>query len=252
MSSDTTSPSDENHASGLWLWHGKAPLPPSPPQPASRVQQIPGPNVAALRRAWMGGGARRGSAHVARGHVALDAFGHVSVDQYGCRGARASPIARLCERGHSRSRLSISPHLGSSTRTPRSMRRKCSPRRLTQEQSTDWRKRCRTTHRREPRVKPTHSRAEAHHSSSMECSRLRSRRFRAMAVAELAQRDVSRTDYCARLSTRHVPAGRSFLDPFAPVSAGCSAHLSSRFLKFPRPPSHPGGTIGGKHRSVRT
>jgi len=33
VSSNTTSPSDENHGSGLWLWHGKAPLPPSPPQP---------------------------------------------------------------------------------------------------------------------------------------------------------------------------------------------------------------------------
>jgi hypothetical protein len=52
--SDTTSPSDENHESGLWLWHGKAPLPPSPPQSASRVQQIRGPNVSALRRGgWM-------------------------------------------------------------------------------------------------------------------------------------------------------------------------------------------------------
>jgi hypothetical protein len=48
---DTTS-SDDNHGSGLWLWHGKAPL--SPLQPAPRVQQIPGPNVSALRRrGWM-------------------------------------------------------------------------------------------------------------------------------------------------------------------------------------------------------
>ena len=46
--SDTTLASDENGGSGLWLWHGKAPLPPS--QSASRVQQIPGPNVSALRR----------------------------------------------------------------------------------------------------------------------------------------------------------------------------------------------------------
>ena len=50
MFSDTTSQSDENQASGLWLWHGKAPLPPSPLQPASHVPQIPGPNVPALRR----------------------------------------------------------------------------------------------------------------------------------------------------------------------------------------------------------
>jgi hypothetical protein len=50
--SDTTSPSDENHGSGLWLWHGKAP--PSPPQPASRVQQSVGPIAAGLRRGgWM-------------------------------------------------------------------------------------------------------------------------------------------------------------------------------------------------------
>jgi hypothetical protein len=54
VSSDTTSPSDENHGSGLWLWHGKAPLPPPPPQPASRVPQSPGPNVSALLRGgWM-------------------------------------------------------------------------------------------------------------------------------------------------------------------------------------------------------
>jgi hypothetical protein len=54
VSSDPTSPSDENHRSGLWLWHGKAPLPPSALQPASRVQQIPDPNVSALRwRGWM-------------------------------------------------------------------------------------------------------------------------------------------------------------------------------------------------------
>jgi hypothetical protein len=54
VSSDTTSPSDENHRSGLWLWHGKAPLPPLPPQPASRVQQFLGPIVSALRRGgWM-------------------------------------------------------------------------------------------------------------------------------------------------------------------------------------------------------
>jgi hypothetical protein len=48
--SDTASPSDENHGSGLWLWHGKAPLPPSPLQPASHVLRIPGPNVTALRK----------------------------------------------------------------------------------------------------------------------------------------------------------------------------------------------------------
>ena len=48
MLPDTTSPSDENQGSGLWLWHGKAS--PAPLQPASRVQQIPGPDVSALRR----------------------------------------------------------------------------------------------------------------------------------------------------------------------------------------------------------
>jgi hypothetical protein len=52
--SDTTSPSEEDHRSGLWLWHGKAPPPLPPLQPASRAQQIPGPNVSALRRrGWM-------------------------------------------------------------------------------------------------------------------------------------------------------------------------------------------------------
>jgi hypothetical protein len=50
--SDTTSQSDENQASGLWLWHGKTPLPPV--QPASRVQQSLGSIVSALRRrGWM-------------------------------------------------------------------------------------------------------------------------------------------------------------------------------------------------------
>jgi hypothetical protein len=54
VSSDTTSPSEEDHGSGLWLWHGKAPPPLPPLQPASRVEQIPGPNVSALRRrGWM-------------------------------------------------------------------------------------------------------------------------------------------------------------------------------------------------------
>jgi hypothetical protein len=54
VSSDTTSPSDKNRASGLWLWHGKPPLPPSPPQPASRVQQSVNPIVSALRKGgWM-------------------------------------------------------------------------------------------------------------------------------------------------------------------------------------------------------
>ena len=54
MLSDTTSPSEEDHRSGLWLWHGKAPPPLPPLQPASRVQQIPGPTVSALRRrGWM-------------------------------------------------------------------------------------------------------------------------------------------------------------------------------------------------------
>jgi hypothetical protein len=50
VSPDTTSPSYENHGSGLWLWQGKAPPPLPPPQPASHVQQIPGPNVPALRK----------------------------------------------------------------------------------------------------------------------------------------------------------------------------------------------------------
>jgi len=48
--SDTIPPSDKNRASGLWLWHGKPPLPPSPPQPTSRVQQPVDPIVSALRK----------------------------------------------------------------------------------------------------------------------------------------------------------------------------------------------------------
>jgi hypothetical protein len=50
--SDRTSPSDENHGSGLWLWHGKPPLPSL--QPAPRVQQSLGPIFSALRsRVWI-------------------------------------------------------------------------------------------------------------------------------------------------------------------------------------------------------
>jgi len=48
--SDTTSPSDGNHGSGLWLWHGKAPLPPSPSRATSRLRQFLDPIVSALRR----------------------------------------------------------------------------------------------------------------------------------------------------------------------------------------------------------
>jgi hypothetical protein len=53
--SDTSSPSDGSRASGLWLWQGKPPLPTSPPQPASRVQQsVDHPVVSALRkRGWI-------------------------------------------------------------------------------------------------------------------------------------------------------------------------------------------------------
>ena len=50
MLSDTTSPSDGNHGSGLWLWHGKAPLPPSPSRATSRLRQFLDPIVSALRR----------------------------------------------------------------------------------------------------------------------------------------------------------------------------------------------------------
>jgi hypothetical protein len=46
--SDTTSPSDENHGSGLWLWHGKPPPPPLQPDP--RVQQSLSAIFSALRR----------------------------------------------------------------------------------------------------------------------------------------------------------------------------------------------------------
>jgi hypothetical protein len=101
---------------------------------------------------------------------------------------------------------STSPHLGSSTWTPSSIRRKCRPRRLPyrqpQGQSTNWQKSRRTSHQREPREKPTHSPARAHHSSPTECSRRRSRRFRGMAVTEPFQQGVSRTDERAALSLR--------------------------------------------------
>ena len=50
MSSDTISPRDENRASGLWLWHGKPPLPPSRPQLASRVLRSVDSIVFALRK----------------------------------------------------------------------------------------------------------------------------------------------------------------------------------------------------------
>jgi hypothetical protein len=50
VSSDTTSLSDRNQGSGLWLWHGKTPPPPSPPGPASRVQQSLDTLVSAFRR----------------------------------------------------------------------------------------------------------------------------------------------------------------------------------------------------------
>jgi hypothetical protein len=105
--SDTTSPSDQDHGSGLWLWDGKAPLP--PPQPASRVQQIPGPNVSALRRGgWLAlsGGVALTLLGVAlvllAGHAALDAFRQASAGGY-ARGDRTNPIARRCARGQSRS-----------------------------------------------------------------------------------------------------------------------------------------------------
>jgi hypothetical protein len=50
VSSETASLSDENQESGLWLWHGKTPLPPSPPRSASRAQQFLDPLVSVLRR----------------------------------------------------------------------------------------------------------------------------------------------------------------------------------------------------------
>jgi hypothetical protein len=99
--SDTTSPSDQDHGSGLWLWHGKAPLTPSPPQPAPRARQILGPNVSGLRRrGWMAlpGGV---VACIARGHSALDASGQAIAGGY-ARGGRTSPFARRGARGHPR------------------------------------------------------------------------------------------------------------------------------------------------------
>jgi hypothetical protein len=54
VSSDTTSSRDENQEAGLWLWNGEAPLPPSPPQPPSRIRQFVDPIASALRRGgWM-------------------------------------------------------------------------------------------------------------------------------------------------------------------------------------------------------
>jgi len=50
VSSDTISPRDESRASGLWLWHGKPPLPPSRPQLASRVLRSVDSIVFALRK----------------------------------------------------------------------------------------------------------------------------------------------------------------------------------------------------------
>ena len=118
------------------------------------------------------------------------------------RRARSSPLLP-----------STSPHLGSSKRTCSSIRCKCRPRRLPQGQSSNWRKRRRTTYQREPREKPAHSLAEAHHSSSTECSRLRNRRFRAIAVTEPFQQDDSRRDerappvtWCRLLHLHHVTA----------------------------------------------
>jgi len=52
VSSDTSSPSEESRASGLWLWQGKPPPPLSPPQLASRVQQFVDPILSALRKGW--------------------------------------------------------------------------------------------------------------------------------------------------------------------------------------------------------
>jgi hypothetical protein len=54
VSSDATSSLDENQEPGLWLWNGNAPLPPSPPQRPSRVQQFVDLIVSAWRRGgWM-------------------------------------------------------------------------------------------------------------------------------------------------------------------------------------------------------
>ena len=201
MMSDTTSPSEEDHRSGLWLWHGKAPPPLPPLQPASRVQQIPGPTVSALRRrGWMAlpGGVALVLLAVMLRSTPLDK-----------PPPRIRPLWRSNQSLRPPLRMrsfpllpSTSPHLGSSTWTPSSIRCKRCPRRLpycqAKGQSTNWQQRRRTTSQREPRENPTHSPAEAHHSSSMECSRLRSRRSRATAVTEPFQQDDSRPDERAR------------------------------------------------------
>ena len=249
MSSNTTSPSAENHESGLWLWHGKAPQPPSPPQPASRAQRFLDPIVSALRRGgWM----------ALPGGVALTLLA-VMLRSTPQTSQRRRILLWRSNHSHRRPMRTLSfpllpstsPHLGSSTRTPRSIRRKCRPRRLPQEQSTDWRKRHRTTHQRERRVKPTHSLAEAHHSSSMECSRLRSRWFRAMAVTELAQQDVSRTDYRAHFRLDTYRPAALFSTPRARFGGVFGAFLQPISEIFGAPRAMRMGPVGGKHGSVR-
>jgi len=54
----------------------------------------------------------------------------------------------------------------------------------------------------------------------MECSRLRSRWFRAMAVTELAQQDVSRTDYRAHFRLDTYRPAAPFSTPSRPFRRG--------------------------------
>ena len=57
----------------------------------------------------------------------------------------------------------------------------------------------------------------------MECSRLRSRWFRAMAVTELAQQDVSRTDYRAHFRLDTYRPAALFSTPSRPFRRGFGA-----------------------------
>ena len=193
MFSDTTSQSDENQASGLWLWHGKAALPPSPLQPASHVPQIPGPNVPALRRrGWM---ALPGGVALALLAVMLRSTPLDKPPSADTPAVALEPVPSPTE-AHA-----VIPAPPVNISAPR-VEHTDTQFDQAQMPSADYprdRARRRTTHQREPREKPTHSLAKAHHLSSTECSRRRIFRWLGMmAVTERFQRDVSRTDDRAR------------------------------------------------------
>jgi hypothetical protein len=197
VSSDTTSPSDENRVSGLWLWHGKAPPPLPPLQPASRVEQIPG-LTSLLCEGVDGWRCLAGwRLHCLRSCCARRLW--TSRRRWIRPLWRSKPSRRPPRRTRS-SRLlpSTSPHLGSSRRTPRSIRRKCRPRRLPQGQSTNWRKgdarRISANREKNPRIrwqKLTIRHPRGAHASGADG-------FRAIAVTEPLQQDENRPDERAR------------------------------------------------------